>query len=111
MGLEKAVEAIIREAQERGEFDNLKGKGKPIDLSAYFETPEEMRMAYSILQNAGMAPLEAELLQEIAALKERLATTYEEAHRNRIKKMISEKQLQFDIIMEKKKASSRKKRA
>ena len=45
MSLEKAVEAIIKEAQERGEFDNLKGKGKPIDLSAYFETPEDVRMA------------------------------------------------------------------
>ena len=50
MSLEKAVEAIIKEAQERGDFDNLKGKGKPIDLSAYFETREDVRMAYSMLK-------------------------------------------------------------
>ena len=36
MSLEKAVEAIIKEAQERGDFDNLKGKGKPIDLRKCF---------------------------------------------------------------------------
>ena len=54
MNFDKIVEAIIREAQERGDFDNLKGKGKPIDLSAYFETPEDLRMVYSMLKNAGM---------------------------------------------------------
>lgn len=103
MSFEKIVEALIKEAQERGDFDNLKGKGQPIDLSAYFETPEEMRLAYSALKNAGFVPPEAELLQEIAALKERLSSTYEESQRNRIKKIISEKQLQFDILLERQK--------
>ena len=49
MSFEKIVEALIKEAQERGDFDNLKGKGQPIDLNAYFETPEDMRLAYSAL--------------------------------------------------------------
>jgi DnaJ homologue, subfamily C, member 28, conserved domain len=103
MSLVKLAEAIIREAQERGDFDNLPGKGKPIDLSAYFDTPEDIRNAYSLLKNAGMVPVEIELLQEIAALKERLATTYEEKERNRILKIIREKQLQFDLTMERQK--------
>ncbi len=103
MSLEKAVEAIIREAQERGDFDNLKGKGQPIDLSAYFETPEDVRMAYSLLKNAGMAAVEVDLLGEIAALKERLSTTYDEKNRNRIKQMIREKQLQLDVMLERQK--------
>ncbi len=109
MSLEKAVEAIIKEAQERGEFDNLKNKGKPIDLSAYFETPEDVRLAYSLLQNAGIVSPEVELLQEITALKERLSTTYEESQRSKIKKIITEKQLQFDMLLEKQKRQSKKK--
>jgi uncharacterized protein YutE (UPF0331/DUF86 family) len=109
MSLEKAVEAIIREAQERGDFDNLKGKGKPIDLSAYFETPEELRMAHSMLKNAGMVSAEVDLLNEIAALKERLTTTYEEKDRSRIQKMIREKQMHFNIMLERQKRPSRKK--
>jgi Domain of unknown function (DUF1992) len=32
--LESLVEKQIREAQERGEFDNLPGSGKPLDLGA-----------------------------------------------------------------------------
>lgn len=103
MSFEKAVEAIIKEAQERGDFDNLKGKGQPIDLSAYFETPEDLRLAYTALKNAGIISPEVELLQEIAALKERLTSTYEESQRSRIKKLINEKQLQFNIMMEKQK--------
>ena len=103
MSIEKAVEAIIREAQERGDFDNLKGKGQPIDLNAYFETPEDLRLAYSALKNAGVVSAEVELLQEIAALKERLTSTYEESQRSRIKKLIQDKQMQFNIMMERQK--------
>jgi hypothetical protein len=103
MSFDKIVEAIIREAQERGDFEDLPGKGKPIDLSAYFETPEDIRMAYSILKNAGMVPAEVELLQDIAALKDRLEATYEEQERNKIQKTIQEKQLQFNVMMERQK--------
>ena len=103
MSLEKAVEAIIREAQERGDFDNLKGKGKPIDLRAYFETPEDVRLAYSMLKNAGIVSAEVDLLNEITALKERLTTTYEEKDRSRIQKMIREKELHFNLMMERQK--------
>ena len=104
-----SIEKIIQEAIKRGDFDNLKNKGKPIDLTAYFETPEDVRMAYSMLQNAGMVSAEVELLQEIAALKERLATTYEESQRSRIKKIIAEKQLQFDVMLDRQKRQSKKK--
>jgi hypothetical protein len=109
MSLAKSVETIIKEAMERGDFNDLKGKGKPLDLNAYFETPEDLRMAYSVLKNAGMVSGEVELLQEIAALKERLAATYEENQRNRIKKIIAEKQLQFNVMMERQNSQRRKK--
>ncbi|MBE7435070.1 MAG: DUF1992 domain-containing protein [Anaerolineales bacterium] len=102
MSFEKAVEAAIKEAQERGEFDNLKGKGKPIDLDAYFETPEELRVALSALKNAGIASQEVELLQEIAVLKEqlRLEDEVDESKQGEIKKLIHDKQLQVNILMD-----------
>jgi hypothetical protein len=109
MNFDKSVEAAIREAQERGDFNNLKGKGKPIDLSAYFETPEDVRMAYSLLKNAGMVSTEVDLLGEIAALKERLTTTCEEQDRSHIQKMIREKQLQYNIMMERQKRQRKEK--
>ena len=48
MRFDKIVESIIKEAIAHGEFDNLSNKGKRIDLSAYFDTPEETRLAHSI---------------------------------------------------------------
>ena len=44
MSFEKLVEEKIREAMAEGEFDNLPGKGKPINLDAYFATPEDLRI-------------------------------------------------------------------
>ncbi|MBI2333615.1 MAG: DUF1992 domain-containing protein [Chloroflexi bacterium] len=74
-----------------------------MDLDAYFETPEDLRLAYSALKNAGIISPEVELLQEIAALKERLTNTYEESQRSKIKKLINDKQLRLNIMMERQK--------
>ncbi len=53
---ESLIDQKIREAMERGEFDGLPGKGKPIDTSENpFEDPE-MRLAHRMLRNAGFAP-------------------------------------------------------
>jgi hypothetical protein len=73
MSFDKIVEALIKEAQERGEFDNLPGKGKPIDLTTYFETPEEVRLVQSVLKNAGIKSPEVQLLNEIAGMRQILA--------------------------------------
>jgi hypothetical protein len=99
MSFERIVETLIKEAQERGEFDNLPGKGKPIDLTEYFETPEEVRVAYSVLKNAGITAREVDLLKEIAELKERLAAAPAEEKRQ-IEKQIRHKQVEFSVRME-----------
>src|SRR5437773_2763589 len=53
---ESLIDQKIREAIEQGEFDDLPGKGKPVDTSENpFEDPE-MRLAHRMLRNAGFAP-------------------------------------------------------
>ena len=101
MNFDKLVEEKIKEAQARGEFDNLSGKGKPIDLSAYFETPEEIRVAQSVLKNGGFTSREVELLNEIAELKHVLASLVDEKKKKGIQKQIQEKQIEFSVRMEK----------
>jgi len=103
MSFDKVVESIIQEAMARGEFENLPGRGKPIDLTEYFNTPEDVRVAQSMLKNAGMVPVEIELLQEIAALKEALCTLLDEIEKNKKRKLIEEKQLQFNLLLERRK--------
>ncbi len=101
------VEEIIRNAMARGEFDDLAGAGKPLDLSAYFDTPEEIRMAYSVLKSADILPQEAELLKEIAALKEKAKAEKDSTKRARLLKAIQEKRLQFDLMMDRQKRLSK----
>jgi hypothetical protein len=72
MSFQKNVDQKIEEAIARGEFDNLPGKGKPLDLDAYFATPEHLRMGYSILKSADILPEEMELLKQIEGLKKSL---------------------------------------
>jgi hypothetical protein len=100
MNFDKIVEEMIKQAQERGEFDNLPGKGKPIDLTAYFDTPEDIRMAYSVLKNAGMNSREVDLLREIAELKQVHAAVVDEKKKAEIHREIEKKQIEFSLMME-----------
>lgn len=100
MSLETAVEALIKEAMERGEFENLRGQGKPVDLNSYFDTPAEMRLVCTALENAGMVPEEVELLKEIGKLKEGPAAGRSQADKSRICRMLSEKQMRFGLLMD-----------
>jgi Domain of unknown function (DUF1992). len=100
MSFDKIVEALIKEAQARGEFDNLPGEGKPIDLTAYFETPEEVRLAQSLLKNAGMISPEVQLLKEIAELRQVQEAVTDETKKQEIKKQIQQKQIEFNLMLE-----------
>src|SRR5262249_29373047 len=85
---ERLIEEKIREAMEQGEFDNLPGKGKPLDLAAYFATPDDVRLGYSVLKSAGCVPVEVELQKEIEALKAQLAACEDERKRQALGKEI-----------------------
>jgi hypothetical protein len=107
MNFGKLVESIIMEAQERGDFEDLPGKGKPIDLTAYFDTPEDIRVAQSVLKNAGMASHEVDLLREIAALKQLHAAALAENKKREVFKEIEKKQIEFSLAMERQKRQRR----
>jgi DnaJ family protein C protein 28 len=52
---ESWIDQQIREAQERGEFDNLPGKGKPLDLTPN-PYAQDQELTFKILKDAGYAP-------------------------------------------------------
>lgn len=94
------IDQMIRDAMARGEFDNLKGKGKPLDLDAYFSTPENIRMAFSILKSNDFVPEEVEMMKEIAALKEELGATSDSLKRGDLARTLHKKQLALTIALE-----------
>jgi DnaJ homolog subfamily C member 28 len=58
------IDQQFQEAQARGEFDNLPGSGKPLNLDDTLFTGDKA-MAYSLLKQNGFAPPEIELAKEI----------------------------------------------
>jgi hypothetical protein len=109
MSFDRIVETLIKEAMARGEFDNLPGRGKPIDLTEYFETPEEVHLANSVLKNACMTSREVELLKEISELRQILAALLDERKKQQTEKQIQQKQVEFSLIMERQERLRRQK--
>ena len=100
MSIESAIEEKIKQAIARGEFDNLAGKGKPIDLDAYFNTPEDLRMGYSILKSNDFVPAEIEMLREIGILRTELKDSTDEAERAALSKKLNDRSLALTLILE-----------
>src|SRR5437667_513601 len=53
---ESIAERKIREAMAEGAFDNLTGKGQPLDLAENPYEDPSLRMGYRLLRNNGFAP-------------------------------------------------------
>ena len=97
---DKLVEQKIREAQEAGEFDGLEGAGRPVNLEAYFNTPEELRAGYAVLKNAGVLPEEAAVLKELNELAARLEDCRDEGERERLGRALRDLKLRYDLMIE-----------
>jgi DNA-binding SARP family transcriptional activator len=100
MSFQKSVDEKIEEAIATGEFDNLPGKGEPLDLDAYFATPEHLRMGYSILKNADIIPEEIGLLRQIEGLKKSLDSSITPAEKKALRQQLSEKLTNLNMRME-----------
>lgn len=96
--IERLAEERIREAMERGEFDELPLAGKPLPLESNGFVPEELRLAYKLLKDAGYLPPEMELRKEIVSLKELLATVDDEAERAKLGRRINDLVLRLNLV-------------
>lgn len=67
------VEERIQKAMEEGQFRNLPGEGKPINLTDYDFLNQDVWMSNKILKNAGYLPPWVELAWDIEGDQQRLA--------------------------------------
>jgi len=85
---QKIAERRIQEAMKDGAFNDLPGRGKPLALERDSRMPEDVRMAYKILKNAGYVPPEIALRKEIAKTEDLLAGMEDtEARYRQLKKL------------------------
>ena len=72
-GFNKIIEERIRMAQERGDFEDLPGLGKPLRFEDDSHVPEDLRMAYKVMKNADFIPPEIALKKQIRSTQELVA--------------------------------------
>jgi len=87
--IERIAEERIRAAQDEGLFDNLPGKGQPLQLDDDSAVPQELRLTFKILRNAGYLPIEMEIRKEIYSLQQLLNATIDEETRRELRRELS----------------------
>jgi hypothetical protein len=100
MPFSRVAESRIQEAIAQGDFQNLPGSGKPLNLEEYFSTPEDLRMAFSILKNAHCAPAEVELMKEVSRLERVIAETADGATKHALRRTLADRRTQLAITLE-----------
>ena len=104
--IQDLIEKKIEEAKANGEFENLPGAGKPINLDDDTFVPQELRVAHRVLKNAGVRPYEVELKIELESLRAELqnhinsGTNLSSDEIEKLKKQILEKDFAFNMAIE-----------
>jgi DnaJ homologue, subfamily C, member 28, conserved domain len=95
---QRIAEQRILEAQRAGAFDDLPGKGKPLEIEDLSWVPDDLRIGYHILKNAHVLPPEAELLKDIHTLEDLLKHVEDEGQRRSLAKSIQAKVIRLDLL-------------
>lgn len=104
--LHNLAEQRILEAQRAGAFDNLPGKGKPLELEDWSWVPEDLRISYHVLKNAHVLPPEVELLKDVHILEDLLKHVEDEGERRALAKSIQWKMIRLDMLKQRSRNSS-----
>ncbi|MCU0848121.1 MAG: DUF1992 domain-containing protein [Spirochaetes bacterium] len=94
------AERRIQEAIKKGDMDNLPLSGKPLPGDGLENIPQELRMAYKILKNAGLIPEELELKKTISSLSDLIKNCVDEIEKAGLQNTLNEKQLRYNLLME-----------
>ncbi|MGD7051072.1 DUF1992 domain-containing protein [Rossellomorea marisflavi] len=99
-------EQRIRKAYEEGEFNELPGFGKPMDLNDDAGIPEELKMAHRIMKNAGYSTEEAGLKQEMMRIEDLIRTCEDDVEAKSLHRELNEKVLKYNAMLSKKRVKT-----
>ncbi|MBI4446722.1 MAG: DUF1992 domain-containing protein [Acidobacteria bacterium] len=95
----RIAEQKIEEAMIRGDFENLSLKGKPLKIDLLSEVPGELRLAFSVLRNAGLLPPEMELRREIVTLRDLIRACTKSECRGDLERKLQDRMLRYNVLM------------
>jgi hypothetical protein len=100
--IDEQIAQSLRDAQRSGELQSAPSWGRPLDLNdGYAQTPEELRMAFKALKDAGFVPPEVETMRQIAALRQVIDEAPEAPRAEAMRRRISELQQHLALRLEK----------
>ncbi|WP_053361582.1 DnaJ family domain-containing protein [Bacillus sp. FJAT-27251] len=94
-------EEKIKKAYKDGELERLPGYGKPLMLDDVSGIPEDLRMAYRLMKNAGYAPEENALRQEVMTIENLIRNCQDPEEIEGLNRKLSEKLLRYNGLMSK----------
>ncbi|GLB59949.1 DnaJ family domain-containing protein [Cytobacillus sp. NCCP-133] len=96
----------IKRAYKNGEFENLPGYGKPMPFDDLASVPENLRMAYRILKNAGYTEEESQMKQEMLTIEDLIKKCNNSEEKKELQQKLNEKMLRFNSIMSKRRQNT-----
>lgn len=93
----KIAEQRITEAMDRGEFEDLAGKGSPFRFDEEPGVGEDLKMAYKIMKNAGCVPPEVDLRREINEMRDLLRAMDEGDEKARLARELNFKLMKYNM--------------
>ncbi|SET73433.1 protein of unknown function [Salinibacillus kushneri] len=100
------AEEKIKSALDKGELDNLPGKGKPLPKDDLAGMSEDLRTSYRMMKNAGVLPEEMKIKKEMVTLEELINQTQDEKEIEEYKEKLTEKHIHYQSLMDKRRLSS-----
>ena len=100
----RLAEAKITTGIEAGEFDDLPGAGRPLELEDMSRIPPHMRAGYKLLRNADVLPPEAELRREIYSLGGLIDATADPEDREALKRRRRDAEIRYALLMERRRS-------
>lgn len=99
-GVDDIIKQWVERVEKTGELKHIEGFGKPFNFAdGYLETPDDLRMAFKILKDAGYVPAEVEMLNRLAALREELAATQDTEQQRVLRVKIAEMQQKVAMML------------
>ncbi|MCB9059291.1 MAG: DUF1992 domain-containing protein [Calditrichae bacterium] len=100
-GWEKLAQDKIKEAMLKGEFDNLPGEGKPLDLTDYFKAPAHLRLAIDVLKKSNALPPPILIKKEITEIQQQIKNCKDADAKANLEKKLQFKEIELAINLEK----------
>ena len=100
--LDEQIALSLHQSLRSGELQSAASWGKPLDFADdYAQTPEEFRLAFKMLKDAGLVPPEVETMKRMAALREVIEREPAAPQADAMRKRLSELQQQLALRLEK----------